>query len=41
VKKALDNGALCDEQPCEELPEFHEFSPDAKADFEALTKQTD
>ena len=36
--KALDNCAQCAEQPCEKLIKFHEFSPDAKASFEALVK---
>ena len=40
-EKALDNCAACDEQPCEKLTKFHEFSPDAKAYFEVLIKQTD
>lgn len=37
--KALDNCAVCDEQPCEKLIKFHEFSPDAKACFDALVKE--
>jgi hypothetical protein len=37
--KALDNCARCAEQPCEKLVKFHEFSPDAKASFEALVKE--
>ena len=39
-EKALDNCAICGEQPCEKLKKFHEFSPDVKSYFEALTKQT-
>ena len=39
LKKGLDNCAACEEQPCEKLMKFHEFSPDAKASFEALLKQ--
>jgi hypothetical protein len=38
-KKGLDNCAVCEEQPCEELLKFHEFSPDAKACFDALVKE--
>ena len=37
--KNLENCALCKEQPCENLVKFHEFSPDAKACFEALRRQ--
>ena len=29
-KKGLENCAVCDEQPCEILVKFHEFSPYAK-----------
>ncbi|MBU1341730.1 MAG: DUF3795 domain-containing protein [Proteobacteria bacterium] len=35
-KRNLDNCAACDEQPCEKLTQFHEFSPDAKACFDSL-----
>lgn len=35
-KKGLENCAVCNEQPCEKLVKFHEFSPDAKATFDAL-----
>ena len=35
--KGLNNCALCEDQPCEKLTKFHEFSPDAKAGFDALT----
>lgn len=38
-EKALDSCTICDEQPCEKLIKFHEFSPDAKASFDALIKQ--
>ncbi len=34
--KAVHNCAGCDEQPCEKLIKFHEFSPDAKKSFAAL-----
>lgn len=37
--KGLDNCTLCDEQPCGHLMKFHEFSPDAKACFEALKEE--
>lgn len=36
--KELENCAICAEQPCEKLIKFHEFSPDAKACFDALVK---
>lgn len=35
-QKGLDHCALCEEQGCEKMAKFHEFSPDAKAAFEAL-----
>jgi hypothetical protein len=34
--KGLENCVDCDQQPCEPLIKFHEFSPEAKAFFEAL-----
>jgi hypothetical protein len=34
-EKGLKNCAVCEEQPCEKLIQFHKFSPDAKACFEA------
>lgn len=37
-EKGLDNCAVCNEQPCEDLVKFHEFSPDAKRCFDALRK---
>jgi len=37
IKKSVENCSVCDERPCEKLDKFHEFSPDAKASFEALT----
>ena len=37
-QKALENCAVCDEKPCDKLKKFHEFSPDAKAHFDALVK---
>ena len=38
-EKVLDNCTICDEQPCEKLIKFHEFSPDAKDSFDALINQ--
>ncbi len=38
-EKALENCALCSEQPCENLSKFYDFSPDAKASFEALKRK--
>jgi hypothetical protein len=35
-EKALEDCAQCDDQPCEKLTRFHEFSADAKASFETL-----
>lgn len=37
--KDMANCAECDEQPCEKLNQFHQFSPDAKAAFEALVNR--
>jgi hypothetical protein len=37
LAKGLANCAFCD-QPCEALLKLHEFSPEAKASFEALRK---
>lgn len=34
--KTVGNCSACDEQPCEKLIKFHEFSPDAKKSFAAL-----
>ena len=36
ISRGVDNCAGCADQPCEELMKFHEFSPKAKACFEAL-----
>jgi hypothetical protein len=36
IEKSVENCAVCDEQPCEELIKFHKFSPDAKTSFDAL-----
>ncbi|MEN6623157.1 MAG: DUF3795 domain-containing protein [Smithella sp.] len=38
-EKGLDNCSFCPDQPCENLIRFLEFSPDAKASFEALKRQ--
>ena len=38
-EKGLDNCAICEEQPCDKLTKFHEFSPDAKVSFETLLKE--
>lgn len=38
-EKGLENCARCDDQSCEKLTQFHEFSADAKASFEALKKE--
>lgn len=32
----LDNCSVCEDQPCEDLAKFHEFSPDAKRCFDEL-----
>ena len=37
MSKGLAHCAACMEQPCDNLKRFHEFSPDAKAAFQALT----
>jgi len=37
--KGLENCAHCSDQPCEKLTQFHEFSADAKASFEALKRE--
>ncbi len=34
--KGVANCAACDQRACEKLRQFHEFSPDAKAAFDAL-----
>ena len=34
--KSLVSCAVCEEQPCEKLAKFHEFSADAKRSFDAL-----
>ena len=37
--KGLENCVHCDEQRCEKIIKFHDFSPDAKACFDALKKE--
>ncbi len=37
--KGLEHCAVCDDQPCEKLAAFHQFSPDAKASFDLLVNQ--
>ncbi len=37
-EKGLENCAQCGQAPCDELAEFHTFSPDAKKSFETLIK---
>ena len=39
IAKAVENCSTCDAQPCDKLNKFHEFSPIAKASFEALLKK--
>jgi hypothetical protein len=36
ITKSVANCSVCDEQPCDKLNKFHEFSPEAKASFESL-----
>lgn len=36
ITKSVENCSTCSEQPCEKLTRFHDFSPVAKASFEAL-----
>ena len=38
-EKGLENCAHCNDQSFEKLTQFHEFSTDAKASFEALKKE--
>ncbi len=38
-EKSLENCAVCSEQPCEDLAQFHKFSPEAKHCFDALRKE--
>jgi hypothetical protein len=38
IGKGLNHCVICPEEPCSKLVRFHEFSPEAKAAFEALKK---
>ena len=38
ISKLVENCSVCDDQPCDILNNFHEFSPAAKESFEALLK---
>lgn len=38
-EKGIQHCGFCDEQPCEKLINFHLFSPEAKASFEAVVKK--
>ena len=39
IEKSVENCSTCNELPCDKLNQFHEFSPGAKASFEALLKR--
>jgi len=39
ITKSVENCSACDDQPCDKLNKFHEFSPDAKVSFEALLEK--
>ncbi len=39
-EKGLDNCTSCNEQPCRKLTDFHAFSPEAKASFDAALRNT-
>ncbi len=38
--KGVDNCTACAEQPCQNLIDFHAFSPEAKAAFDAVLRDT-
>ena len=38
-EKGVDNCTACDERPCQKLLDFHSFSPEAKASFEAVLNE--
>ncbi|MFZ1986345.1 MAG: DUF3795 domain-containing protein [Desulfatitalea sp.] len=40
IEKKVANCAMCDKKPCEKLIRFHEFSPDAKAGFDSLIRES-
>ena len=37
-EKGYANCALCPDQPCDALTQFHKFSPDAKKSFDIIAK---
>jgi hypothetical protein len=39
IAKSVENCSTCDNLPFDKLNKFHEFSPGAKASFEALLKK--
>jgi len=39
IEKSVENCTVCDDQPCDKLNKFHEFSPVAKESFEALLQK--
>ena len=39
INKDVTHCVNCDEQPCEKLLKFHEFSSDAKTAYESLLKR--
>ena len=39
ITKSVKNCSTCDEQPCNKLKKFHNFSPEAKASFDALERK--
>ena len=39
-EKGLENCAVCDEQPCEHLDNFHNFSSWAKASYDRLKEKS-
>lgn len=38
INQSVENCTACNDRPCDKLDTFHEFSPGAKASFEALLK---
>ena len=38
-ERSVENCSVCEDQPCDKLNSFHEFSPDAKASFDNLIKK--
>ena len=41
MERSVENCSVCEDQPCDKLNQFHEFSPDAKASFEVLVGKRD